>query len=61
MTTNGCGCGCSSMTVVTNAAEPCACGCECCDRAEKTVQEEIADLRALRESIDRRLSELPVS
>lgn len=47
------------MTTVTNASDPCSCGCECCaDDAPKTPEQEVAELRALRESIDRRLSEL---
>ena len=58
MIAQGCGCGCSTMTVVTEAAEPCACGCECCAEQEKSRDEEIAELRALRESVDKRLSEL---
>jgi hypothetical protein len=58
MTTQGCGCGCSTMTVVTNAAEPCGCGCECCGQEEKSVDDQIAELRALRQSIDEKLSEL---
>jgi len=45
------------MTEVTNASEACGCGCDCC-RSEKTKEEEIAELHQLRESVDRRLSEL---
>ena len=56
---NGCGCGCGEMRVVTDAGEACGCGCECCaDDQPKTPEQEIAELTALRESIDRRLSEL---
>lgn len=56
---NGCGCGCGEMTTVSNAGDPCACGCACCaDDGPKTPEQEIAELEALRESIDRRLSEL---
>jgi hypothetical protein len=58
MTTQGCGCGCSSMTVVTKATEPCGCGCECCAQEEKSVDDQIAELRALRQSIDQKLNEL---
>ena len=55
----GCGCGCGEMTTVTNASDPCGCGCACCaDESPKTPEQEIAELRALRESVDRRLSEL---
>lgn len=54
----GCGCGCGEMSVVSRA-EDCSCGCECCGSAQpKSPEQEIAELRVLRESIDRRLSEL---
>ncbi len=47
------------MRVVTDAGEACGCGCECCaDDQPKTPEQEIAELTALRESIDRRLQEL---
>jgi hypothetical protein len=47
------------MTSVTQAGEECGCGCECCgDGAPKTRDEQIAELTALRQSIDRRLGEL---
>ena len=56
---NGCGCGCGEMKKVTEAGEGCSCGCECCaDDQPKSREQEIAELNALRESIDRRLSEL---
>lgn len=55
---NACQCGCSTMTEVTKAAEPCSCGCECCATTAKTPDQEIAELKELRESVDRRLSEL---
>ncbi|HEX2064647.1 MAG TPA: hypothetical protein VHE80_09530 [Acidimicrobiales bacterium] len=55
---NTCGCGCSTMTVVTNASEACSCGCECCAQTTKSKDEEIAELQALRESVDKRLAEL---
>ncbi len=55
----GCGCGCGTMTTVTEANEPCGCGCECCaDDHGKSTEQQIAELTALRESIDRRLGEL---
>ena len=53
-----CQCGCSTMTEVTKAAEPCACGCECCSTTAKSTDQEIAELKQLRESVERRLSEL---
>ncbi len=53
-----CGCGCASMTSVTKAAEPCGCGCECCETDGQSKDREIAHLRALRESVERRLAEL---
>ena len=46
------------MTVVTEAAEACQCGCACCAAEAKTREEEIAELLALRESIERRLADL---
>jgi hypothetical protein len=46
------------MTVVTKATEPCGCGCECCAQEEKSVDDQIAELRALRQSIDQKLNEL---
>lgn len=54
----GCQCGCSTMTEVTKAAEPCGCGCECCGTAAMTTDREIAELKQLRQSVERRLSEL---
>jgi len=54
-----CGCGCGSMTAVTNANEACGCGCECCGTdSSKSPEQEISELKALRESIDRRLADL---
>jgi hypothetical protein len=46
------------MTSVTKAGEPCACGCACCAAEAKAPEQEIAELRALKESIDRRLAQL---
>jgi hypothetical protein len=47
------------MTALTQAHEGCGCGCECCGDAEpKTAEQEIAELTALRASIERRLAEL---
>lgn len=53
-----CSCGCGTMTVVTNAEEECGCGCACCATTAKSREDEIAELRTLRESIERRLAEL---
>lgn len=53
-----CGCGCATMTSVTKAEEPCGCGCECCETDGYSKEQEIAELTALRESVDRRLAEL---
>ncbi len=55
---NACGCGCGTMTEVTRAAEPCGCGCECCSTTAKSTDQEIAELKELRQSVDRRLAEL---
>ncbi len=57
--TNTCGCGCSEMTEVTQAKEACGCGCECCgDDNPKSREQEIAELLTLRQSVDKRLTEL---
>lgn len=57
--THSCGCGCAAMTNVTEAKEPCGCGCECCGDAEpKSREQEIAELLTLRQSVDKRLTEL---
>ena len=54
-----CGCGCGSMTVGDSTAhETCGCGCGSAEVAPKTAAEEAAELRAMREAIDRRLEEL---
>ncbi len=57
--TTTCGCGCSEMTAVTKAAQACGCGCECCgDDKPKSREQEIAELLTLRQSVDKRLTEL---
>jgi hypothetical protein len=45
------------MTVVTDAGEACGCGCGADDQP-KTREQEVAELIALRESIERRLDQL---
>lgn len=55
---NTCQCGCSTMTVVTEATDPCACGCACCSDRPTSTDDEIAHLRQLRESVERRLADL---
>ena len=55
-----CSCGCGSVTVGDSTAHS-SCGCGCgssVEAAPKTPAEEAADLRAMREAIDRRLEEL---
>jgi len=57
--TSTCTCGCSGMTEITESKEPCGCGCECCgDAAPKSRDQQIAELLTLRQTIDRRLTEL---
>ncbi len=56
--THSCSCGCSSMTDVTEAKEDCGCGCECCGDKPQNREQAIAELLTLRQSIDRRLTEL---
>jgi hypothetical protein len=46
------------MTVVTEASEPCGCGCQCCDDRPRGRDREVAELRALREAVAKRLAEL---
>jgi len=59
MTSTTCGCGCAAMSDITESKEPCGCGCECCgDAAPKTPEQEIAELQTLRQSVDKRLTEL---
>ncbi|MGH2706328.1 MAG: hypothetical protein ACRDJ4_14955 [Actinomycetota bacterium] len=48
------------MTVLTEAREPCGCGCECCAEAPPSAEEEIAQLLTLNDAIVRRLAELGV-
>jgi hypothetical protein len=54
---NGCGCGCGTMVHSTVASQPCGCGCGA-DEHPRSAEQEIAELTALRESIDRRLNDL---
>lgn len=58
MSAHACTCGCSTMTTVTNAEQACGCGCDCCAPSELTRDQEITQLRRLRESADQRLEEL---
>ena len=46
------------MTAVTEAKEPCGCGCECCGEVPQSREQQIAELLTLRQSIDKRLTEL---
>lgn len=61
VTDAGCQCGCNVVTDVTNASEPCGCGCACCADTPKTAEEEITELRTLRNKVEQRLSELEKS
>jgi hypothetical protein len=61
MSTNACSCGCSTVTTITNAEQACGCGCDCCAPSQLSRDEEIAQLRRLRESADERLNELEAS
>lgn len=56
--TTTCGCGCGTMTLVTRAESACDCGCACCAEAPSSPEDEIAQLRELRASVERRLQEL---
>jgi hypothetical protein len=46
------------MTDLTEAREECGCGCECCGEKPESREQEITQLLTLRQSIDRRLTEL---
>lgn len=61
MSTATCNCGCSTVTIITDAKQTCDCGCDCCAPGELTREEEIAELRRLRESADDRLRQLDAS
>lgn len=58
MTEPRCACGCGTLLTLTEAREPCGCGCECCVPTERSPEEEIAELRRIREATERRLAEL---
>jgi hypothetical protein len=58
MSTDVCNCGCSTMTTITQAEQACGCGCDCCAPGQLSRDEEIEQLRRLRESADERLEEL---
>lgn len=61
MTADECTCGCSTLTSITKAEQACACGCDCCTPAQLSREDEIAELRQLRDAADRRLEELEAS
>lgn len=61
MSTGSCNCGCSTVTTITNAEQACACGCDCCAPGELSREEEIAELRQLREAAEERLKRLDAS
>lgn len=54
----GCQCGCGVVTDVTNAGEACGCGCDCCSGKSKSTEQELTELRTLRDRIDQRLAEI---
>lgn len=57
MAENGtCSCGCGAMQTISGEA-PCRCGCSCCE-ATQSREQEIAELRRLLDSTERRLAEL---
>ncbi len=51
MTTCTCGCG-------ATIGPTCDCGCDCCAPVAKTRQEEVEELKQIRDATDRRLAEL---
>jgi hypothetical protein len=61
MSVQTCSCGCGTTTTMESPAEATTCGCGCGSTVEshpKSREEEIAELRAVRESVVRRLAEL---
>lgn len=51
-----CSCGCAALPTVSGEAA-CRCGCSCCSTAQNR-EEEIVELRRLRDSAQERLAEL---
>jgi hypothetical protein len=50
---SGCGCG-TNTTAGASSAEPCSCGC--CNAPPVTREQRLAELRALRQTIDQELA-----
>lgn len=59
--TEACSCGCSTLLQITNAEQACGCGCACCAPEKLTREDEVEQLRQLRDSVERRLMELDAS
>ncbi|HVM02168.1 MAG TPA: hypothetical protein VM263_05800 [Acidimicrobiales bacterium] len=53
-----CACGCGIIVSLTNAQEPCTCGCDCCGQVPETAEKELEQLLVLRQAIEVRLAEL---
>ncbi len=51
-----CSCGCGALQTVSGEAA-CRCGCSCCSAAQNR-EDEVAELRRLRDSVEERLAEL---
>ncbi len=58
MTDTACSCGCGTLMTITEGREACGCGCDCCAPVGKSREEEITELRHLRDATERRLAEL---
>ena len=53
-----CSCGCGALSSATSEERACDCGCSCCATGPKSPEEEVAELEALKEAVERRLAEL---
>lgn len=58
VTQTTCGCGTTATDDEATAAGPCTCGCCGPPAPEASAEDRVAELRALRDSIDRELAEL---
>lgn len=53
-----CSCGCGALPSATGEQRACECGCSCCGGGPKTPEEELEELQALKQAVERRLAEL---
>jgi uncharacterized protein YceK len=58
---SACTCGCGTLVSLTTAEQGCECGCECCTPSVTSTDEEVAQLKHLRDAAEERLAELGAS